>query len=435
MPKATERSKDTKESKEPKRQKKSGEQKESTDSREVAERKIRVDGEIKRRKNTYYEKVSERYRIFAFAVILSLVLLAGALMVIYGEYITYDNFVYLIRDLDSVKGSSDGFTTVNYTSDTTAIYRSFRNGFAVIGSQNAALYDETGVVLCSEKEKFSYQNASTSDKYVLAYDIGGTSYSIYSTVTRVVKKTTDKPIISASVSNEGSYIVTTESSDAKYVTEVYNSDFKRTMSIYKDKYVIDSVISKDGGTFAVASVAEKGSEFFAEVTFYKDGSDSPLATHNYSMTMPIAAASYDNGSFSVIFDDCIRFFDSDGKVKSEKYFKDEQVSYFDVRSTGMVLVCETLSLNGGYTFMSFDNSGKEICSANVNTKLSGVFAAHKDSSNAGYLINVDGEVSAVTKDGKLISLAEDKSVKAITDTSSGPIAMTPTKAYLVGGKK
>ena len=408
--------------------------KDKKENKELAEKVIRVDGEIKRRRNGYYEKVSERYRIFAFVVILSSVLLAGALMVVYGEHITYDNFVYLIRDLDSVKGNSDGFTTASYTYDDSAVYKPFRDGFAIIGSDEVTLYDETGVVLCSEKENFSYPFATSSDKYVLAYDIGGQSYSLYSSITRVVKKTTDKPIISASVSDEGSYIVTTESGDAKYVTEVYNPDFKRTMSIYKDKYVIDSSISKTGDVFVIISVAESGAEFFAEVCFYKNGSETPLETYVYSMAMPITAASYEGGTFSVLFDDCIRFYGSDGKLKNEKYINNAEVSFFDARATSAVLVCTSGGINSEKTFTSFDKEGKEICSAVIEAKISGIFAPWKESSSSGYLFCENGEVISVDADGKTNIIAEDKTIKAITDTSSGPVAMTPTKAYLIIAK-
>lgn len=397
----------------------------------VAEQVIRVDGEIKRRKNVYYEKVSERYRVFAFIVILSTVLLAGGLMVVYGEHITYDNFVYLIRDLDSVKESSGGFTEVSYTADESAVYRHFRDGFAVIGNGEVTLYDKTGVVLCSEKETMSYPNGSASDKYVLVYDVGGTGYSVYSSVTRVIKKTTDKPIISASVSDNGSYIVTTESGDAKYVTEVYGADFKRTMSIYKDKYVIDSSIGKDGDTFVIASVAEKGAEFFTEVSFYKNGSDSPLKTYTYSMTMPITAASYDGGGFSVLFDDCLRFYDGDGNVKSERYVDDAKAAFFDARPTGAVLVTSSLGVSRGNTVSAFDKDGKETCTAYIDGKVTGAYAAHGDSKYEGYVLTGDGEAVALLSGGKTESLAKDKNIRAVMDTSSGPVAMTITKAYLL----
>lgn len=397
---------------------------------EVSEQVIRVDGEIKRRKNVYYEKVSDRYRVFAFLMVLSLALLAGALMIVYGEHITYDNFVYLIRDLDSVKESSGGFTEVNFTADESAVVRPFRDGFVIIGNGEVTLYDKTGVVLCSEKEKFSYPHGTSSDKYVLVYDIGGTAYSVYSPVTRVIKKTTERPIISASVSNNGSYIVTTESSDAKYVTEVYDSSFKRTMSIYKDKYVIDSSIGKEGGTFVIASVAEQGAEFFAEVSFYKEGNDSPVKTYTYSMSMPVTASSFDGGNFSVLFDDCIRFYDGDGNVISESYVDNAKVAFYDTRPTGAVLVSSSFGINQGSTFSSFDKNGKEITSAHVNGKVTGAFAP-QNNSTAGYVLTGDGEVLAVSGDGKTVSMVKDKNIRTVVDTHSGPVVMTLTKAYLL----
>jgi len=400
---------------------------------EVSEQVIRVDGEIKRRKNVYYEKVSYRYRVFAFLMVLSLALLAGALMIIYGEHITYDNFVYLIRDLDSVKESSGGFTEVSFTADESSVVRPFRDGFVVIGNGEVTLYDKTGVVLCSEKEKFSYPHGASSDKYVLVYDIGGTSYSVYSSVTRVIKKTSEAPIISASVSNDGSYIVTAESGDAKYVTEVYDSSFKRTMSIYKDKYVIDSAIGKEGETFVIASVAEQGAEFFAEVSFYKEGNDSPIKTYTYSMSMPVTVSSYDGGSFSVLFDDCIRFYDENGNVKKENYVSDAKVAFFDARPTGAVLVSSSLGINQGNVFTSFDKDGKEITTARVDGKVTGVFAP-QNNSTAGYVLTGDGKVLSVSTDGKAVSVATDKNIRSVMDTPSGPVAMTLTKAYLLKGK-
>jgi len=400
---------------------------------EVSEQVIRVDGEIKRRKNVYYEKVSYRYRVFAFLMVLSLALLAGALMIIYGEHITYDNFVYLIRDLDSVKESSGGFTEVSFTADESSVVRPFRDGFVVIGNGEVTLYDKTGVVLCSEKEKLSYPHGASSDKYVLVYDIGGTSYSVYSSVTRVIKKTSEAPIISASVSNNGSYIVTAESGDAKYVTEVYDSSFKRTMSIYKDKYVIDSAIGKEGETFVIASVAEQGAEFFAEVSFYKEGNDSPIKTYTYSMSMPVTVSSYDGGSFSVLFDDCIRFYDENGNVKKENYVSDAKVAFFDARPTGAVLVSSSLGINQGNVFTSFDKDGKEITTARVDGKVTGVFAT-LNNSTAGYVLTGDGKVLSVSTDGKAVSVATDKNIRSVMDTPSGPVAMTLTKAYLLKGK-
>ena len=55
--------------------------------REVEE-KIRVDSEIKRRKNRYYEKVSDRYRTVGVLMILCLAVFGGVLLLKFGEYIT-----------------------------------------------------------------------------------------------------------------------------------------------------------------------------------------------------------------------------------------------------------------------------------------------------------------------------------------------------------
>ena len=201
------------------------------------EEKIRVDSEIKRRKNRYYEKVSDRYRTVGVLMILCLAVFGGALLLKFGEYITYDNFVYLIRDFNSVTDSASDYTEVSYQAQDSDVYVPFRDGFAAVGNSRVIVFDVGGSPLLTDEVSLSYPATASSEKYLLVYDIGGTTYSLYNSITRVIKNETDMPIISASVADDGSYIIVTEGKESKYLVKLYNSAFKLKMTVRKDKYV------------------------------------------------------------------------------------------------------------------------------------------------------------------------------------------------------
>ena len=280
---------------------------------------IRVDGEIKRRKNRYYEKVSDRYRTVGVLLILCLAVFGGVLLLKFGEYITYDNFVYLMRDFNSVTESASDFTEVSYQAQDSDVYVPFRDGFAAVGNSRVAVFDVGGTPLLTDEVSLSYPAAAASEKYLLVYDIGGNTYSLYNSITRVMKQETDMPVVCASVADDGSYIIVTEGKESKYLVRYYNSAFKLKMTVRKDKYVTDAAISRDGELFAVSSIYEDGAHLMGEVAFYKNGADSETASYTYGTSMPVTASSHADGGFTVLFDDAVRFYSADGE--DQGYFQ------------------------------------------------------------------------------------------------------------------
>ena len=368
---------------------------------------IRVDAEIKPQENKYYKKVAERYRTLGFVMLLALVFLGGFLLVKYDEHITYDNFVYLIRDFDSVTGEGDGQSVVKYEVQDKVIFEHFREGFAVVGNNRVTLYDKTGVELCSDSEAFSNPAAASGEKYLLVYDIGGHTYSLYNSVTRVI--------------DVGAYIVTTESNEAKYVTEVYSATLRRTMSIIKNKYVLDSAISCDGESILLASVYESGAEFLCELAFYRVGQADSVKEYTYSMSMPYAISAGEDGCFTVICDDAVRSFDSDGDLVSETSMLGEDICYFDTKPWGSVLVTRHNTMGTRSRVYCFNSKGELTGDKVIDFSATGVACGYADSENAAYVIGTHG-VCIITKELEAKSYASDKAPLDVIDTSTGPFA-------------
>ncbi len=392
------------------------------------EEKIRVDSEIKRRKNRYYEKVSDRYRTVGVLMILLLAVFGGVLLLKFGEYITYDNFVYLMRDFNSVTDSASDYTEVSYQAQESDVYIPFRDGFAAVGNSRVVVFDVGGTPLLTEEVSLSYPAAAASEKYLLVYDIGGTTYSLYNSITRVIKQETDMPIVSASVADDGSYIIVTEGKESKYLVKFYNSAFKLKMTVRKDKYVTDAVISRNGEYFAVSSVYEDGAMFKGEVAFYKKGNGSEVSSYAYSTSMPMSAASHLDGGFTVLFDDAVRFYTHDGKTGGECTISGEKVTYFEARELGSMLICEANSIGTENRVYVFDREGKIKFDSVVRDRVYGGCMSVSDSAVAAYLITAESILS-LSHDGEDKTYPLYAGTSALTDTASGPLCFTPDRAY------
>ncbi|MCI9449091.1 MAG: hypothetical protein HFE30_02405 [Clostridiales bacterium] len=392
---------------------------------------LRVDGEIRRRENKYYLKIAERYRAAGFLLILLFVIFGAVMLIKYSEYITYDNFVYLLRDLDSVGGEKEGIVSdIKYLSDGNTVFEPFKDGLCVIGGGKVTIYDSTGVELCSAGEKFSSPAVSKSDKYLLVYDLGGTSYSLYNAVTRVCSRKTEMPIISADVSDNGSYAVTYESKEAKYVTEIYNSALVKNMSIYKDKYVVDTALSGSGSCAAIAAVGESGDDISCEVTFCETGKEEPIGSFSYIGAIPLRIESNDDG-FVLLCDDAVRFYDNSGKAVSEHNIKGEKSAFFDASGKSCVLVCRENSVGLKNTVYSFDNKGNILYNSLIEMKITGAAAAcSTEGAYVGFLSS-DGGVTALKSDGESEYESISGEILAVTDMDSGALVCTPTAAYRV----
>lgn len=274
---------------------------------------VSVAGKIRPQINRYYGRVALRYRMLGSVLAVALGLFLVMVLALYGEYITYDNLTYLARDFDlSVHADSSSFSTVTYARQESIAFVPFKNGMAVSGGDVMRVYDSGGIILTEEKLNYEEPVLTSSEKYVLAYDLGSRKYSLYNTLTRVIDRETDFRITCGDVSDTGAFLLVTRSNETRYVVELYNTALNKTMSIYKDHYVLDAAIRDDGKRLVICSAIPSGTGFTCEISLCEDGKAEPVVTKTYAGTMPLRASFAPDGSFAVLCDNEVLFFDKDG---------------------------------------------------------------------------------------------------------------------------
>lgn len=318
---------------------------------------IRVAGEIKPQTNRYYAKVAVRYRVAAVFSGILLVLFCMAVLALGREYITYDNLTYLARDFDmTVRENDAAISVISYPRHEFMKFEPYKSGMAVAGSDTLTIYDTAGIVLTQDALNYTTPCMDVSDKYVLTYDLGGKSYAVYNTLTRVIRRETEFKILSADMSDSGAFALVTRSNETKYVVELYNEALNHTMSVYKDHYVLDAAVRADGKRLVIVSAVPGQTDFGCEVSLCAVGEAEPRMTASFGGLMPLDAAFHPDGSFSVLCDGAVLFFDEDGN----------QTERFSL--TGMTLVSADMQ-DGTVALLGAENAlGSENRVVVLNSK-------------------------------------------------------------------
>ncbi len=280
---------------------------------------LRVSGKIRPQTNRYYARIARRYKTAAVCAFIVLALFCLTVLAVGSEYITYDNLTYLMRDFDlTMQNEKEAASTISYERHEGLQFASYKTGMAVAGSDSLTIYDSAGIVLMEDALNYTTPCLDTSDKYVLAYDLGAKSYSIYNALTRVVRRDTEFRLIGADMSDSGAFVLLTRSNETRYVVELYNAALNKTMSIYKDHYVMDAAIREDGERVVIVSAVPEATDLGCEVALCSAGEAEPVMTVQFAGLMPLDAAFHPDGSFSVICDGAVLFFDKNG-AQSGRY--------------------------------------------------------------------------------------------------------------------
>jgi len=403
--------------------------------KQAGERSLRVSSRITPQITKYYLKVSRQYRTACAVCIVLLLVYLVFIIGTFGEYITYDNMQYLLRDLDSMVSTGDSeFSQIQYRKQNNQTFAVFKNGLASAGKEYVSLFDSSGLLLCEDTVSMNDPVLVPSEKYLLVYDLGGYGYAVYNSITRVVSRSTDHRIMGGDMSDSGAFILITRSSETKYVVEHYNTALSQTMSIYKDNYVMDAAISRDGKRVAVCSAVPAETDFNCEIALYTAGSSEVHNMIILNRTMPLSVYAAEDG-FVVLCDNGLYFYDTDGTKVSEYLTSGMTLEYADFSDRFTVLAGSENALGSENRICVFGKDGSLLYDRLHRERITGVCAAaDKSGDTLAYLLTPEKIIRlAETADGEEPVTEEadirEDDVIDVCAAGNGAIACTSTGAY------
>lgn len=300
-----------------------------------------TDGGAEPAENPYYARISARLRWAKYLCVLLTVAAALLFLFAYRTNITYENLCYLLRDVDEAGNAGRAADSFTYTAADTNFLLPFRGDLAVCSSSGVTLYRAAGGRTFEDSLRFEAPVAEASDKYMVVYDIGGTSYALYNSISRVFDGKTDSPIFDCAVADGGSSAVLTRAATGGFRIRTYSKNFDLTGELTRSGYVSDIGYLDDGRLYICES-SVSGASLVTTLSLYTPGHDS------LDCTVTAGGFAYRCGSlgdgFYLLTSSTLTFFDKTGEKTFSTSFGTSEILLADGTADGVaVYVDENVS--------------------------------------------------------------------------------------------
>ena len=264
--------------------------------------------------NPYYAKVASVYSAVRYLLLVFLILLIFFTAMRNSESITYDNLMFLVKDLGSVAEATNGnFETISYNPDTTLSLSGFRKNLAVAASSGLKIYASDGKTTFEGEDKFSTPLIETSDRYLLVYDFGSTSFSLYNSFARIYTEKLDYDITGADISNSGMFAIVTKTKEYNSSVLLYTKNCKLKNRYLSEDRVIDVAINDSGSRVCILSFNAENASFVTKIMVSKPGESKALVTLELEDVFPLSCEYTSDGNLTVFCDSALYFYDADGR--------------------------------------------------------------------------------------------------------------------------
>ena len=327
------------------------------------------------RPNGYYLRVSAGYMRAKYILLVMLALYLVFMLARYRDDITYENMMYLLRDFSAGETEySSVFEPVKYDEQDNMTYALFRGELAVAGNRTVAMYNSSGALTRRYETAFENPVLASSDKYLIAYNLGDTKYYVYNSITKVSGGEAPGTIEGADINDRGDHILVCRSDETKYALYAYNSSFRNTAKYYKNKYVTCAAVGQSAADVLICSTDLAGGAPSLEIELYRAGDDAPASTYTDSGTMPISCGMWRGGAYFVLCTDRILFFTESGELCRTVSAPAFGYSSFSAGDSTLVLSADNDALGEKSSVFVFDTAGELLYNGEVDDSVRSVSA-------------------------------------------------------------
>lgn len=322
--------------------------------------------------DTYYASVSARYKILQRVMWVAFAVFSIVTVVFNFRHITYDNFFYLIKDFNVAAESSEmTYETLSYDAASDQSFTLYRGGLAVASRSKVSAFTATGRRTFGINSNFSRPFSVASDKYLLVYDTGGDSFSIYNSFAKVYTEKLDYPVTNAAFSKSGSFAVITRSAQYESRIIVYDKDFKKLCEYdRKDKYAIDVSLNEGGDKMAIVYLDTDNGVSRTTLTYYDLDKYEKISDEEFSGEFPLACSFMKGGALSVITTVAVHSFDASLEPRElEEHYGSMRVSAFWCDENYAAVAYNDGVLTSTNEIMVFDSNGSLVYNDEISSSV------------------------------------------------------------------
>lgn len=299
---------------------------------------------------------------FSLARIISVILLISLLSVTVlfgGSALSYEKVYYMFKDISYIKSFGESMPSVLSYSEPVQnqVFCSFKGGLAVASDSEIKIFTSTGRVTMSQGSEFSNPKMSASSQYLLIYDQGSNTYSVYNSFTLLHSERLDYPISYAEMAENGSFLLVTSSERHVSVVKIYDSEFNPITEYSKNDRVISASLSSDGRYAAVLSMDAKEGGSVSYLNVIDCNKNEIVSSLTYSGSMPYKCSFLADDRIAVILDNKLCVVGRNGKLRGEYYYS-SSLERIDVEGDRVALLFSTPGSSNQKILSVFNKEGK-----------------------------------------------------------------------------
>ncbi len=335
--------------------------------------------------NEYFSSVAKRFRFAKIVTFLLLIVFVLSTIAFNRSEITIENLQYLMKFISFTNTETTiSAPKISYSSSDTLRLEIFLGDLCYLSPSGYTLYDSRGNTIMTDSIKYNDPRLCVSEKYALCYDLGGSSFSVFNTFSRLTSGTTDYSITGGDISDSGSFAIATSTREYRTSVELYDSDFKLVSRVLRESWLADLKLSPDGKELAVMTFSSENGSFLTTIDLITIGHDSVRKSISFDGLG--YSLFYMDGGFAVIAEDRTIYFDSDfGNAVHEKNFS--TLVTVDCSDKYLTRIFNSGIIGNSYKMLVTDVTGRLICESEFDGKLADV--SHDESGEYFFVLAGD----------------------------------------------
>ncbi|MBQ6826353.1 MAG: hypothetical protein IJP34_06830 [Clostridia bacterium] len=292
------------------------------------------------------------------------------------------------------------------------------NYYYVLSDTHLTALSSAGKTVFSYPHGFENPILKTSTSNAIVFEQNGNRAFVFNLNGLKNEITSKTNIITAAISEKGSYAICSKSDKYACKVTVFNKRDKQVYEWYSAENMVNNIaLSKNGKKIAVASFKSENGQFKSTLSILNYKSATPLYTENFDNGL-IYSLDNSKNRLAVVTENSVKFIKW-SSFKANEYKSDFKTALFRSEKNGFVVVFNRLNDKTANHIVLFSNSGK----VKYKFDFSGIISDIALSGSHIYLMS-ETDLYLLGKEGEILRKANcDFGSVRISVTSSNTVAV------------
>ena len=312
-------------------------------------------------KSAYWGRVASCYTVLWRILLIALLLFAALFMLLFSRAFTYDSVFCFFKDLQAVSAFVPSDYDAVYTTyeEGEHVSLSYRGGVAFVNGGGVEVYSPDGKRLLDVDLELKNPRAVASRKYLVAFENGGTHFSVTNSYAELYRGETEFPIYGAEISDSGHFALITASDEVLSQVLLYDNNFNLIQRFRRASATVGVSLTENGKRIALLGAGAEEGAVHGQLDVFELGESEAELTQHFREEFPLAVDFTGNRNLMVLTDRTLRCLNTEGKVHAELAADGKTVAY-TANENGALLVLETDGITATNRVIVWNKKGSTL---------------------------------------------------------------------------